>query len=166
MYIFQLPSLTVLHYTYIHRYMQDFCYAFYSFCITCGQAACCLVAAIFHHLLLQCTRKFDAGVQLRLSLCQDVHTHPPVGLPCVHMNRREDSSHWFTLTRCTILVLGYVINKAYALFCVREETKKVGLIVILAGSKMDDPSLQTARTKLPILVQCIVKTLFWLVGRR
>lgn len=31
---------------------------------------------------------------------------------------------------------------------------------------MDDPSLQTARTKLPILVQRIVKTLFWLVGRR
>ena len=57
------------------------------------------------------------------------------------------------------------MNKAYALFvCVK--TKKVGLIVILAGSKMDDPSLQSARTKLPILVQCIVKTLFWLVGRR
>lgn len=52
------------------------------------------------------------------------------------------------------------------LFFVCVESKKVGLIVILAGSKMDDPSLQTARTKLPILVQCIVKTLFWLVGRR
>lgn len=45
------------------------------------------------------------------------------------------------------------------------EPRKIGL-VILAGSKMDDPSLQTARTKLPILVQRIVKTLFWLVGRR